>query len=681
MAEPPTVSGVSPREGFPGTKVTIRGENLGNSKGDVIGLTIGSVSCVASLEYVSAKKLVCLSGTAVGKCQIIVQTSSGGEGTCTVVFNGLVPERPPLLDPEVESDEWKDEAFAPLPFMKQEAKAAQIPIYARKVTDPLGGASDKSSRKGGQPSDQLSALFPNGGSSNIQAEDFNSIWYLIEVHRNTSFANVKSGLRNLRSLIQDESKSVGGSITDATEQHLANCKKFADKMFADVLSYKARADAMRNALTILQRYRFLFSLPRTIEVNIKKEDYDVVTNDYYRAKSLFSGTKVKVFTKVLEEVQKQVKSLRDDLKKKLQVLPTTLDNQKKIIKYLMDLDYEGDAAWECICNMHQWLLKRLFNTKTDYQKGHIVSSSGDQTPLPHDEIIPPSRGHARTMSDLSFLSGTGSTGRDKANLRPPKDLDADSCPPRRILFIKEITSFLMERLPDFCKLDQAYYTGSLFQGVSSLDEKRQKESCEANHPKFESMIMEIVETYTDMVNCSLYVNAYDQLSKGRKERLGDWVPFDENLLEKCGAWLPQTIREIRKCVSSLQGLPLPSQVIDMSQELAHNVRELCSDTLFIRASNDIRALPEREDWQVHAEEGGTITSLPVLFENLVVEILLSLKEVIVESLPGEPKISDTLLGQSLERFHDLLEDFTVCINTLAFKDRSDEKTVKIRVVL
>ena len=35
---------------------------------------------------------------------------------------------------------------------------------------------------------------------------------------------------------------------------------------------------------------------------------------------------------VLEEVQKQVKSLRDDLKKKLQVLPTTLDNQKKIIK-------------------------------------------------------------------------------------------------------------------------------------------------------------------------------------------------------------------------------------------------------------------------------------------------------------------------------------------------------------
>ena len=46
--------------------------------------------------------------------------------------------------------------------MKQEAKAAQIPIYARKVTDPLG-ASEKTSRKGGLPPDQLTALFPNGG--------------------------------------------------------------------------------------------------------------------------------------------------------------------------------------------------------------------------------------------------------------------------------------------------------------------------------------------------------------------------------------------------------------------------------------------------------------------------------------------------------------------------------------
>ena len=33
----PVVSGVSPNEGPPGTRLTIRGENLGESKRDIIG--------------------------------------------------------------------------------------------------------------------------------------------------------------------------------------------------------------------------------------------------------------------------------------------------------------------------------------------------------------------------------------------------------------------------------------------------------------------------------------------------------------------------------------------------------------------------------------------------------------------------------------------------------------------
>ena len=33
----PVVSGISPKEGPPGTKITIRGENLGIGKEDVIG--------------------------------------------------------------------------------------------------------------------------------------------------------------------------------------------------------------------------------------------------------------------------------------------------------------------------------------------------------------------------------------------------------------------------------------------------------------------------------------------------------------------------------------------------------------------------------------------------------------------------------------------------------------------
>ena len=68
----------------------------------------------------------------------------------------------------------------------------------------------------------------------------------------------------------------------------------ANKLFEEVLARRDRADATRNALGVMQRFKFLFSLPVSIERNIRKGDYDVVINDYARAKNLFSSTEVAV---------------------------------------------------------------------------------------------------------------------------------------------------------------------------------------------------------------------------------------------------------------------------------------------------------------------------------------------------------------------------------------------------
>lgn len=46
--------------------------------------------------------------------------------------------------------------------------------------------------------------------------------------------------------------------------------KSADLLFQDVLRRKDRADATRNALGVLHRFKFLFNLPCSIERNIKK---------------------------------------------------------------------------------------------------------------------------------------------------------------------------------------------------------------------------------------------------------------------------------------------------------------------------------------------------------------------------------------------------------------------------
>ena len=51
---PPQVTGISPKEGPPGTKVTIRGENLGVDARDIIGKLRYSHFAISKSKIVSA---------------------------------------------------------------------------------------------------------------------------------------------------------------------------------------------------------------------------------------------------------------------------------------------------------------------------------------------------------------------------------------------------------------------------------------------------------------------------------------------------------------------------------------------------------------------------------------------------------------------------------------------------
>lgn len=60
------------------------------------------------------------------------------------------------------------------------------------------------------------------------------------------------------------------------------------------------ADSSRIALAVLNRYKFLFCLPNTIERNSKMNEFDIIVNDYARAKNLFGKTEVIVSRKYMQ---------------------------------------------------------------------------------------------------------------------------------------------------------------------------------------------------------------------------------------------------------------------------------------------------------------------------------------------------------------------------------------------
>lgn len=102
----PYVTGISPKEGYPGTKVIIRGENLGKDESDLIAVKICGVDCTLRSKWEKESRIIAYTGFCIGKGDIVVITRSGGSGTSSVGFQGLVKKN---IGPCDESCVWIDE--------------------------------------------------------------------------------------------------------------------------------------------------------------------------------------------------------------------------------------------------------------------------------------------------------------------------------------------------------------------------------------------------------------------------------------------------------------------------------------------------------------------------------------------------------------------------------------------
>ncbi|VDO85752.1 unnamed protein product [Soboliphyme baturini] len=93
----------------------------------------------------------------------------------------------------------------------------------------------------------------------------------------------------------EDSKEHEWPVTIRLEKLISKCLQGGKGIFEEVLLRKDRADSTGNALSVIQRFRFLFYLPQVMKENLEKGEYALVLNDYSRAKSLLSETEVPLF--------------------------------------------------------------------------------------------------------------------------------------------------------------------------------------------------------------------------------------------------------------------------------------------------------------------------------------------------------------------------------------------------
>lgn len=682
--EPPLVTGISPNEGFPWTKVTIRGENLGTGATDLIGLSICGHNCLLTAEWMSASKIVCRVGPAKNdKGDIIVTTKSGGKGTSTVSFRLMKQEKIGILD---QSAVWVEEMN--YYDMRTDRNKGISPLSLRPA-NPLG----IDVHKGKIPQMDLEGLF-QGMSGDFTSENFSATWYLIENHSATSFdqlkvaaiflrkqankknegslAYVKGGLSTFfeaqdalsaihQKLEVDGTEKVEGSMTQKLENVLNRASNTADTLFQEVLGRKDKADSTRNALNVLQRFKFLFNLPLNIERNIQKGDYDVVINDYEKAKSLFGKTEVRVFQKVYAEVETRIDALRILLMDKLLEMPSTLLDQKRYIRYLSELHTPGDPAWKCIMAQHKWILQLMQSCRENYVKGKKSATVLHGPMLDLDSDVRP--------SPISRLSQTTSVKR-ASSFQSSRDDSWRFKAPQLVTFVDNLTEIVISQLPNFWKLWISYVNGSLFSetGEKSEQVEKLKKNARSRQNDFKKMIQEVISSLMKLIRGALLPSS---LVEAELKQYGGW----EAKVELSGQWLTHIIHTMRLNYESLTALEIPNDLLQTIQELILDLRVHCLMITLQQTADDVKRLAEKEDWVVDNEG---ITSLPAQFEHQVVQTLQSLKETI-NCKPGETSIFHHERNQRHvhELFIKIMKVFIYSLEHLSTKTEGDPESTHL----
>uniref|UniRef100_A0AAF5PZT5 Exocyst complex component 2 n=1 Tax=Wuchereria bancrofti TaxID=6293 RepID=A0AAF5PZT5_WUCBA len=621
----PLITGLSPKEGVPGTQIKIRGENLGRNQSDLVALSICGTDCLMSAKWKSSSLIIARIGQAKrGVGEVVLLTKSMGKSTSNVTFRVFIVQVGPLE----ESAVWVDETRT----VPGREAVRNVPETTA-ILDALGLAIE-SHKKMDQTS--LMQMFPEG-SGNLRMENFNPAWYLLENHRETKLVDLRKGLMyltqstkegeksgsdlhraNLYSLIncvdtlatlydkmQLERNACGWPLTKNIAEKLTESHTAANAVFYDVLTRKDRADATRNALSVLTRFRFIFFLSSAIDQNLAKGEYSTVLNDYTRAKSLFKDTEVSLFKEVMTELDQKMEIFKRNMKQRLIDMPTSFEDQSKLIKYLKVLEPNSDPAWDCITAYHCWLEDLLWQT----QRKHLK--------LALDQV-------------KSKKESSGIFSLIEENFHNLHD------------FVQEMVDLMTDKLQIFWKLSQIY--SSSVTNLASVDR-----ICDINQ-----MLINTINVSSWLMLNALVPDALpESVLRKYSKQFAKWPPIASSLTHQ----LFSSLKILRSCVSFLLDCNFTSEQLQPLLELCVTIRLKCLSKVIERVTQGVISLGNGEIWKL--EHAGSLkTILPDLYETEVNVSMGQIRQILSSSnYAGELDLF------SRERFRFMLIDLFTMILT------------------
>lgn len=157
----------------------------------------------------------------------------------------------------------------------------------------------------------------------------------------------------------------------------------------------------------------------------------------------------------LNEIEKCIMGIKKQLNMKLVDMPINTEEQKRLIRYLINLGCDNEPAWNAIEGHSKYLHQRMKQCytehKAEYNEKHKAITNDDSSKF-------------MILDDntkkfiVRFI--LGKSRNSKYSKYATALQDKNQCP-QNVLYVEEMCDIISELFPDIWKLGQAYFVGEL----------------------------------------------------------------------------------------------------------------------------------------------------------------------------------------------------------------------------
>lgn len=614
----PKVTGLSPMTGPPGTKITVRGENLGQSSEDIIQLTVNGADCLPYLEWKSPKKITVRCTKTIGSGDIIITTKSGGTGTCDVQFNcheqvvGRTEESAVWVDDITDTQVAEEERGLIVPRTSDDYSSDLYSTMFRPHLYLVQNYANADLRELEQLRENLQQnLTMKRDPDKNSSEDSLALY-------KTNLSVIMECLRILEHLSKLISMSKETSI-DNINKLINDSLARTHEVFDPLLAQKDLVKNIESAMQVFKQNETLFNLPAAIDNSIASKDYDFVIMKTFDVLSRLDTMNIEPSLKqrISKDVTAKIEKLRSCIESQLHEScrntsgGRNLEEVKKLISNLSKLDPDSKFdVWSALTEISKSLIDNLtersnYFSKLSHQKDGIDLSDNNELP---------------------FV----------------------------VQFIQAGMSIFHNTFYDVLALGQAYFDLNDEFACKDSNELRQKRLYEFE----ESMVVEPIEHLCSLLRSALLPGHQDE---GRPT---SWPESESK--KYVSVCLKDVLQHVITCYNHLNKVNLPARArpsLDNFKEMIFEIRGRSLRILYEDATRYNKdQLFELENWSVEVDDfyGGR-TELPLIFERKVIETLhLANDAIFTTKLPDEQSIlkRDDIKASIKEQAIGLIKSFT-----------------------